>query len=324
MTKVYTAGNWSVKDDEWSEMFLMQNLKQFWMPEEVALAGDLPSWRNLSEEEREAYRKVLGGLTMLDTIQGDIGMPSVAETVESHQQKAVLSFMGAMENAIHARSYSNIFLTLSTQKDIDETFAWIEDNKHLQTKANVIGVAYERASNSLEESYMAKVASIALESFLFYSGFFYPLYLAGQGKVRGSGDIISLIVRDESIHGVYVGLLAQKEVESYEGKDGLETKVYEMFDELLENEIAYTREIYDPIGLTLEVIDYVKYNANKALNNLGFPARYEHGEVNRIVLNGLDTSGTAIDYFSEKGSMYKKATVETVKDEDFYFETEEN
>lgn len=319
LTKVYTAGNWSVKDDEWSEMFLMQNLKQFWMPEEVALAGDLPSWRNLTDAERETYRKVLGGLTLLDTIQGDIGMPSVADTVTSHQQKAVLSFMGAMENAVHARSYSNIFLTLAKQKEIDETFDWISDNKHLQKKADIIGTAYSLADSGLEESYMAKVASIALESFLFYSGFFYPLYLAGQGKVRGSGDIISLIVRDESIHGVYVGLLAQKEVESYLGKAELEAMVYEMFDELLENEIAYTRELYDPIGLTLEVIDYVKYNANKALNNLGFPSRYEHGEVNRIVLNGLDTSGTAIDYFSEKGSMYKKATVVTVKDEDFNF-----
>ena len=96
-----------------------------------------------------------------------------------------------------------------------------------------------------------------------------------------------------------------------------------MFDELLENEIAYTRDVYDPIGLTHEVIDYVKYNANKALNNLGFAARYEHGEVNKIVLNGLDTSGTAIDYFSQKGSMYRKPTVEALKDEDFYFDEEE-
>lgn len=325
MTKVYTAGNWSVKDDEWSEMFLMQNLKQFWMPEEVALAGDLPSWRTLTVEEREAYRKVLGGLTLLDTIQGDLGMPSVAETVDSHQQKAVLSFMGAMENAIHARSYSNIFLTLSSQKEIEDTFQWISDNPRLQKKADIIAKAYEEASGGIEKSYMAKAASIALESFLFYSGFFYPLYLAGQGKVRGSGDIISLIVRDESIHGVYVGLLAQKEIENYINKDKLESQVVEMFDVLLENEIAYTREIYDPIGLTLEVIDYVKYNANKALNNLGFASRYEHGEVNRIVLNGLDTSGTAIDYFSEKGKMYKKATVVALQDSDFNFwESEEN
>ena len=53
---------------------------------------------------------------------------------------------------------------------------------------------------------MAMVASVFLESYLFYSGFFYPLYLAGQGKLTASGEIINLIIRDESIHGVFVGI----------------------------------------------------------------------------------------------------------------------
>ena len=57
---------------------------------------------------------------------------------------------------------------------------------------------------------MAMVASVFLESYLFYSGFFYPLYLAGQGKLTASGEIINLIIRDESIHGVFVGILAQQ------------------------------------------------------------------------------------------------------------------
>ena len=48
-----------------------------------------------------------------------------------------------------------------------------------------------------------------LESFLFYSGFFYPLYLGGQGFLRNSAEVISLILRDESIHGVAVGFFAQ-------------------------------------------------------------------------------------------------------------------
>ena len=58
--------------------------------------------------------------------------------------------------------------------------------------------------------YKALVASVMLEGFLFYSGFYYPLLLAGQGKLMNSGEIISLIIRDESIHSVYVGLLAQE------------------------------------------------------------------------------------------------------------------
>ena len=318
---VYTAGNWSVKDDEYSEMFLLQNLKQFWLPEEVSLTNDLLTWEELSRPEQLAYMRVLGGLTLLDTIQGDIGMPEIAETADSHQQKAVLTFMAAMENAVHARSYSNIFLTLASQDDIDETFRWIERNGHLQKKAQIIATRYRMSKDTTYDSYMAKAASVALESFLFYSGFYYPLYLAGQGKLRSSGEIISLIIRDESIHGVFVGLLAQKEIEGMptEFVDMVEDQTLLMFDELLENEIAYTREIYDDIDLTHDVINFVKYNANKALNNLGYPARYEHDKVNPIVLNGL-TIGGSHDFFSQKSSSYKKPTVEAVQDSDFYFD----
>ena len=49
---------------------------------------------------------------------------------------------------------------------------------------------------------MARVSSVFLETFLFYSGFYYPLYLAGQGKMTTSGEIIRKILLDESIHGV--------------------------------------------------------------------------------------------------------------------------
>ncbi len=36
----------------------------------------------------------------------------------------------------------------------------------------------------------------------FFSGFYYPLYLAGQGKMTTSGEIIRKILLDESISGV--------------------------------------------------------------------------------------------------------------------------
>ena len=62
---------------------------------------------------------------------------------------------------------------------------------------------------SIFDQYIARVSSVFLETFLFYSGFYYPLYLAGQGKMTTSGEIIRKILLDESIHGVFTGLDAQ-------------------------------------------------------------------------------------------------------------------
>lgn len=320
--KVLTAGNWNSPDDDYSEMFILQNLRQFWLPEEISLSADLPTWRTSSAQEQDSYSKVLAGLTFLDTIQGDVGMNKISEYVESHQQKAVLSFMGGMENAVHARSYSNIFLTLNTGEEIDNLYKWIETNPHIQKKGRLITKYYEEIDGYNISLFKGMVASVALESFLFYSGFYYPLYMAGQGRLVASGEIINLIIRDESIHGVYVGLLAQELLETY--SDEVQDEMYQFtvtfFDELIDNEIEYTRELYDNLGLTHDVVNFVKYNANKALNNLGYESRYEHDPVSPIVINGLDTKSKSHDFFSTKGNSYKKAMVEPMRDSDFIFE----
>lgn len=195
MTEILTAANWSQPDDGFTRMFYEQNVKQFWLAEEVALAGDVLTWKTLSREEQTTYMRVLGGLTLLDTVQGDVGMPNIAQVIDGHQRKAVLNFMAMMENAVHAKSYSNIFLTLATKEEIDATFEWVEANPHLQRKASIINEIYTNIGRDSYSLYRALVASVYLESFLFYSGFYYPLYFYGQGKLMQSGEIINLIIR---------------------------------------------------------------------------------------------------------------------------------
>ena len=40
--------------------------------------------------------------------------------------------------------------------------------------------------------------------------------------------------------------------------------------ELYDNEILYTQSLYDVVGWTEDVIQFLHYNGNKALQNLGF------------------------------------------------------
>lgn len=316
-----TAGNWNYKDDNYSDVFILQNLNQFWQPEEISLSADALSWEKLTQDERDTYSKVLAGLTLLDTIQGDVGMQKIADAMESHQKKAVMAFMGGMETAVHARSYSNIFLTLESSQRINELFEWVSDNKHLQLKGQMIKQYYDNIKDDYSLA-QAMVASVALESFLFYSGFFYPLYMGGQGKLRGSAEIISLIIRDELIHGTFIGLNYQEIVDRLpqHKQDSLKLFTEQLFTDLLRNEVSYTRYLYDQVDLTMEVVDFVKYNANKGLNNLGYEGIFEHDTVNPIVLNGLNVGKQTHDFFSVKGDSYKKAKVVKMEDSDFIFE----
>ncbi|MFD2600268.1 class 1b ribonucleoside-diphosphate reductase subunit beta [Sphingobacterium corticis] len=310
MSKQYTAVNWNTPDNDYALMFWEQNIKQFWIDTEYIPSKDIDSWKGLSWDMKECYKKALGGLTLLDTLQSHTGMPKIIDHINSLQNKAVLSYMCMME-AIHAKSYSTIFTTVSTTNEINDVFGWVSENKYLQYKASTIDQYYraiDKENVTDEELFMALGASVLLESFLFYSGFFLPLWLCGQGQMVASADIIKKIIADESIHGVFVGLIAQEVFNRLPNKEEVKARFLKLLNELYENELKYTEELYTVVGLTAEVKEYVRYNGNKALMNLAFEPIFEVKQVNPIVLNGLSTETTQHDFFSKKSTNYEKAT----------------
>lgn len=340
MEKLYTGANWNEMEDEITQSFYDQNLSQFWRPEDIALQSDLNIWNILPDDVKDAYAKNLQVLTFLDTYQGDIGMPVVSRSMSDgyHQRKSVLNFMAAMENAVHAKSYSNIFMTYLNTDEINQLFVWGEKNIYLQSILDTIVSYYRELDKMTYErnyglkqiddfefklcQYRAMVASVFLESCLFYSGFYYPLWFYGQGKLMQAGEIINLILRDESVHGLYIGKLSRELFDSFDRETqeycqeftiGLLLKLYEL-------EISLIEEIYDPVDLSHDVKIFVRYNANKALMNLGYDPYFEYEEVNPVVLNGLNTETKTMDNFSMKGNGYQKMKAESIQDEDFYFE----
>lgn len=196
--KVFEGVNWNKISNELTPTIWNQQWSQIWFPEEIAVSKDLKQWKLF--EHQDTYKKVFGGLTLLDTVQTNIGMNEISKHVSGLQEKALLTVFGAFE-AIHAKSYSYIFTTLCTNEEIEEVFNWVEQNEFLQYKANKISEIYSSIEEGDDESlYKAMFASVMLESFLFYSGFFLPLYLGGMGKLRNSAEVVSLILRDESIN----------------------------------------------------------------------------------------------------------------------------
>ena len=320
------AVNWN-KQDDLTLLYWRQNIAQFWVDTEFKPSKDIKSWNeDLNEKEREAYKKVLAGLTGLDTQQGDIGMPLISLHTEDTRKQAVYSFMGMMEQ-IHAKSYSTIFTSLIPSKETNYLLEeWVPNNEHLQYKGRRIENYYLKLLKpdpTYYEQYMARVASIFLESYIFYSGCFYPLYLAGQGKVTTSGEIIRKILLDETIHGSFTGIDAQ---EIYQNKLTIEERkkadqeMYKLLLDLYENELEYSKTIYEEIGLYEEVKDYIEYNANRALANLGFTGYFEEKDINPIIENAVNTSTKNHDFFSVKGDGYVVSlNVEAMEDEDFIF-----
>jgi len=168
-----------------------------------------------------------------------------------------------------------------------------------------------------------KVASVFLETFLFYSGFFTPLYYLGNNKLANVAEIIKLIIRDESVHGTYIGYKFQLGFNELpeEEQEKLKEWMYDLLYTLYENEEGYTESLYDGVGWTEEVKTFLRYNANKALMNLGqdplFPDSAD--DVNPIVMNGISTGTSNHDFFSQVGNGYLLGEVEAMQDEDYNY-----
>lgn len=320
-TKIHKAVNWNKQTDSYTLAFWEQNIAQMWTDTEFVPSKDRNVWNTLSPEIQDAYKKVLSGLTALDTKQYEVGIPAIKAHIHDLQRKGVLSFMEFMES-MHAKSYSTIFTTLLPESEVDYLLdVWVEENPFLQYKAELVSHYYENI-NDRKSLYVALVASVYLESFLFYSGFFLPLWLAGQGKMVASGEIILKIIQDESIHGVYIGLLAQEmyQLLTPQEQEEVDYESEKLMEELMDNEFKYTENIYSGIGLDHEVKAFLHYNANKALMNLGKSAKYEDKKINPIVLNGLNTESGTHDFFSTKGNSYQKAKHRPLTDNDFSFD----
>ena len=192
-TEYYKAINWNAIEDVVDKATWEKLTEQFWLDTRIPLSNDLDDWRRLSEKERDLVGKVFGGLTLLDTLQSVEGVSALKPDIRTQHEEAVLNNVMFMES-VHAKSYSSIFSTLNTKTEIEEIFEWTAKNPYLQKKAEVIKTIYE-----IGTPLQKKVASVFLESFLFYSGFFTPLWYLGNNKLPNVAEIIKLIIRDECL-----------------------------------------------------------------------------------------------------------------------------
>ncbi len=312
------AINWNkIQDDKDLEVW-NRLVNNFWLPEKVPLSNDIQSWNTLTAEEQTLTMRVFTGLTLLDTIQGTVGAVSLIPDALTPHEEAVYTNIAFMES-VHAKSYSSIFSTLCSTKEIDEAFRWSVENQNLQKKAQIV-MDYYRGDDPLKR----KVASTLLESFLFYSGFYLPMHWSSRAKLTNTADLIRLIIRDEAVHGYYIGYKFQRGLETVDQakRDELKDYTFSLMYELYDNEVQYTQDLYDGVGLTEDVKRFLHYNANKALMNLGYEAMFPSTvtNVNPAILSALSPNADENhDFFSGSGSSYVIGKAVATEDEDWDF-----
>lgn len=310
--------NWNrIGDDKDLEVW-NRLTANFWLPEKVPLSNDLQAWQRLAEEERTLTMRVFTGLTMLDTVQATVGEICQIQDARTEHEEAVYTNIAFMQS-VHARSYSSVFSTLTSTAEIDDAYRWAVDNQLLQQRCKKV-LAHYYGPDPLKR----KVSSTLLSSLLLYAGFYLPLHFSVHATLTNTADMIRLILRDKAVHGYYSGYKYQRGLESRSTseQEHMREFTFELLEELYELELAYSGELYEPLDLMDDVAVFVRYNANKALMNLGYPARFsaEETAVNPEILAALAPgSDENHDFFSGSGSSYVIGKGENTSDDDWDF-----
>lgn len=320
--KTFEAINWNSPNHKFYDDIFKKQSEQYWLPEEIPVSKDKDVWDLLEPKYKETYKKILAGLTLLDTEQ-TAGITKVGDKSNNLFIKSIFALFAGFES-IHARSYSTIFQTLCTTDEINELFKWVEETKELQNKVGLVVKSYNQVDDK-ESLFMAYVGSVALEGIAFYGNFYLPLWLAGQGQMVNSGEIVNLILRDEVVHTVACGFFAKDLLNSLskERQEYLKQQAYNMLRDFYDLEMEYSRLIYSELPEMIDEVEtYVQYNVNYALKCLDFEPMFDvtESDVNAIVLNGRDSETKTHDFFSTKGNGYVKSTnVKEIDDSVFDF-----
>ena len=165
-----------------------------WLPSEVPLSSDVNDWKlKLTNSERNLIGNILKAFAQTEVHVGNdywIGMITKNFPVPEIQELGVT--IAAME-CIHAEAYSR----LNEELGLDNFKAFLED----ETSKNKIDRLLEIPNETLEEKAQSlAIFSAFTEGINLFSSFAVLMSFQLRNLMKGTGQIVSWSVRDESLH----------------------------------------------------------------------------------------------------------------------------
>ena len=302
----------------WTSEWYRQAMNNFWIPEEINLNQDIKDYRNLSEDEKIAYDKILSFLIYLDSLQ-TAQLPNLEAYITANEINLCLSIQ-AFQESIHSQSYSYILDTIcSPEERTDILYQW-KDDEFLLERNRFIGDQYnDFFEEKSERNFMkALIANYILEGIYFYSGFMFFYNLGRMGKMPGTVQEIRYINRDENTHlWLFRSMILDLKKERPELFTEEKNAQYkEMIKQGSEAEIEWAKYVIGEKiqGLSIKMVeDYIKYLGNLRSTGLGFGVIYPGYEREipsmKWVSEYSDPNKIKTDFFEAKPSAYSKSAI---------------
>ena len=295
MKKYYKAINWNDMEDRVDRSAWARLNDIIWEPRHVPVREDKKEFLQLDKPVQEAMLHAFGALSFSSGLQMRNGIGQLKPDAITPEEAAVLNALQYLES-IANKGYSYVLYELSDAEEVKKTLAWADNNPYLQKKIHLLNKIYQ-GGDALQK----KAANVILETALYHSGFYAPLYLFGEGKMTRTAEILKLALRGTSFSGIYPGYkfrLGYAKLGKQEQKD-LRKWIDDLYSKLVANEEKHIELMYKGTGWADDVKHYLYYSVNKAYLNLGFSARYPDtaNTINPVIEKGVIKSAVFEDFF---------------------------
>lgn len=290
------------------EYFQKQN-QAHWLPTEVPMEADIADYRfRMTAEEKNLITQILRFFT-----QGDIEVNNNYNTklipaFPKPEIKMMLSAFAAMES-IHVWAYS--YLNDSLGLPEREYSAFLE-YKSMKDKVDFLHTF--DAADLPQLALNLAVFGGFMEGVSLFSSFAILMNFPRMGRLKGVGQIVTWSIRDETLHSRGVCHLFRDLLSENRSlwTPEFRQKLYGACDAMVSLEDAFIDTCFsmgDVPGLTAEQVKaYIRYTADKKLNDLGLDAKYR--VANPLVwLDVMVNAKEHTNFFENRATEYAKGAV---------------
>lgn len=307
--------NWNdIKYPQFYEIYRCL-LLNYWIPDEISMSNDKKDWLKLTEKEQKAFKRIIGLLATLDSVQTRYILEA-SVYVSDPSVHAILAIIAGQE-VIHNQSYSYVLSSLVNIDEQNAVFDEAKNDPNVQQRNQFIIDLYEEFRKKPGAAALAKslVGSIILEGINFYSGFAYFYNLARHQVMVSTSTMISYIQRDEMQHCYFISMLLRAiltENPEIDANGEFTQFLIVTFKKAVQAETNWSRNVLADIdGIQLkEIEDYIKYLANKRFSMLGLGELYEGYSENVMpwirTYSDESMNTTKTDFFEQRARTYTK------------------
>lgn len=298
----------------WAKDLYRVMMANFWVPEKVDLTQDIKDYKELTNDEQEAFDSILSFLIFLDSIQTN-NIPNISDYITAPEISTILAIQTYQE-AIHSQSYAYILESIVTAEKREEIYNKWRDVEILLKRNEYIAQIYQNFLDQQSDQNFAKVliANYILEGLYFYNGFNFFYNIATRNLALGTADEIRYINRDELTHLVIFKNIIQ--TLKRENPDLISQEmVHDLFRNAVKQEIEWSNHILGDkiLGMSMKSTEkYTKYLANLRLREIGFDELYPDYNDNPYVhlerLADKDGDSVKSNFFESTNSAYSQSS----------------